>query len=185
MSTTAETAAGGPRWLQTLREAVRGSHIDYTEGAIGRALVMLAIPMVLETLLESLFAVVDIFFVSRLHSADAVATVGITESMMALVYSIAMGLGVGASAIVARRIGEKQPEAAARSAVQAILLGLLVSAPIGVIGYSFAPQLLGLLGGSAELQRTGAGFTRVMLGGNAAVLMLFLINAVFRGAGDA
>ncbi len=182
-----EAVANPPRAgvLQTLKEAVRGSHQDYTEGPIGRALVLLAIPMVLETLLESLFAVVDIFFVSRLRSADAVATVGITESMMALIYSIAMGLGIGAAAIVSRRIGEKNPEAAARSAVQAILLGLIVSIPIGVIGFSFAPQLLALLGGSAELQRTGAGFTRVMLGGNAAVLMLFLINAVFRGAGDA
>ncbi len=182
-----EAVADTPRpgILQTLKEAVRGSHQDYTEGPIGRALVMLAIPMVLETLLESLFAVVDIFFVSKLRSADAVATVGITESMMALIYSIAMGLGIGAAAIVSRRIGEKNPEAAARSAVQAILLGLMVSVPIGVIGFTFAPQLLGLLGGSAELQRTGAGFTRVMLGGNAAVLMLFLINAVFRGAGDA
>ena len=170
--------------LDTLKEAVRGSKQDFTDGPVGRALILLAIPMVLETLLESLFAVVDIFFVAHL-GADAVATVGLTESLESLVYAVAMGLGIGATAIVSRRIGEKDPRSAARAAGQAILLGVTVALPIGAIGIGFAPQLLALLGGSAEVQRSGAGFTRVMMGGNLAVLLLFLINAVFRGAGDA
>jgi len=170
--------------LETLREAVRGSKQDFTDGPIGRSLVLLAVPMVLETLLESLFAVVDIFFVAHL-GADAIATVGLTESMESLVYAVAIGLGIGATAVVARRTGEKVPEEAAHSAAQAILLGIIVALPIAVCGIRFAPQLLALLGGSAEVQRTGAGFTRVVMGGNVAVLLLFLINAVFRGAGDA
>ena len=170
--------------LETLREAVHGSKQDFTDGPIGRSLVLLAVPMVLETLLESLFAVVDIFFVAHL-GADAIATVGLTESMESLVYAVAIGLGVGATAVVARRTGEKAPEEAAHAAAQAILLGILIALPIAACGIRFAPQLLALLGGSAEVQRTGAGFTRVVMGGNIAVLLLFLINAVFRGAGDA
>jgi putative MATE family efflux protein len=170
--------------LATIKEALSGSHQDFTEGAIGRSLVLLAVPMVLETLLESLFAVVDIFFVSRL-GPDAVATVGLTESIEALVYAMAMGLGIGASAVVARRIGEKNPRAAARAAGQAILLGVACAIPFGAAGILLAPELLGLLGGSPEVRQTGANFTRVVMGGNLAVLLLFLINAVFRGAGDA
>jgi putative MATE family efflux protein len=170
--------------LETLREAVHGSKQDFTDGPIGRSLVLLAVPMVLETLLESLFAVVDIFFVAHL-GADAIATVGLTESMESLVYAVAIGLGVGATAVVARRTGEKVPEEAAHAAAQAILLGIIVALPIAACGIGFAPQLLALLGGSAEVQRSGAGFTRVVMGGNIAVLLLFLINAVFRGAGDA
>jgi putative MATE family efflux protein len=172
--------------LQTLREALRGSKQDFTEGPIGRAVVLLAVPMVLETLLESLFAVVDVFFVARAGlGADGVATVGLTEAMMALIYSVAMGLGIGATALVARRIGEKDPEAAAHTAAQAIVLGILVSLPIAAVGIFFAPTLLHLLGASPDVQRVGANFTRIMLGGNVAVLLLFLINAIFRGAGDA
>jgi len=170
--------------MRTLREALRGSRQDFTTGPIGQALILLAIPMVLETLLESLFAVVDIFFVAHL-GADAIATVGITEAMMALVYAISMGLGVGATAIVARRTGEKDMGEAAHSAAQAIWLGVLVSLPISVLGVAFAPQLLALLGASPAVQASGAAFTRVELGANGAVLLLFLINAVFRGAGDA
>jgi len=170
--------------LETLREAIRGSKQDFTEGAIGRSLVLLAVPMVLETVLESLFAVVDIFFVAHL-GADAIATVGLTESMESIVYAVAIGLGIGATAIVARRTGEKDADAAAHSAAQAIVLGILVALPIAFFGIRFAPQLLALLGGSAEVQRTGANFTRVVMGGNVAVLLLFLINAVFRAAGDA
>jgi putative MATE family efflux protein len=170
--------------LDTLREAIRGSKQDFTEGPIGRSLVLLAVPMVLETVLESLFAVVDIFFVAHL-GADAIAAVGLTESMESLVYAVAMGLGIGATAVVARRTGEKEPDAAAHAGAQAILLGILVALPIAILGIRFAPQLLATLGGSPEVQRGGAGFTRVVMGGNVAVLLLFLINAVFRGAGDA
>ena len=170
--------------LATVREALRGTQQDFTEGPIGRSLVLLAVPMVLETVLESLFAVVDIFFVAHL-GADAIATVGITESMESLVYAVAIGLGIGATAVVARRTGEKYPEEAAHSAAQALFLGVLVALPIAFVGISFAPQLLAVLGGSETVQRDGAGFTRVVMGGNIAVLLLFLINAVFRGAGDA
>src|SRR5919201_5291518 len=142
--------------IDTLREAIRGSKQDFTEGAIGRSLVLLAVPMVLETLLESLFAVVDIFFVAHL-GADAIATVGLTESMEALVYAVAIGLGVGATAVVARRTGEKNPDEAAHAAAQAIFLGVLVAVPIAFCGIRFAPQLLAALGGSPEVQRSGAG----------------------------
>src|SRR5688572_24722487 len=168
----------------TAREAVRGSHQDYTEVPIGRAVILLAVPMVLEMLMESVFAVADVFFVGRL-GADAVATVGITESLMTIIYAIAIGLSIGATATVARRIGEKDPDAAARAAVQSIALGLLIAAIIGSVGAAFAPALLRAMGASEEVVRTGAGFTRVMLGGSGGVLLLFLINAVFRGAGDA
>jgi len=170
--------------IATVREALRGSKQDFTDGPIGRSLVLLAVPMVLETVLESLFAVVDIFFVAHL-GADAIATVGITESMESLVYAVAIGLGIGATAVVARRTGEKDPEAAAHAAAQAILLGVLVALPIAALGIRFAPQLLAALGGSTAVQREGAAFTRVVMGGNTAVLLLFLVNAVFRGAGDA
>ncbi len=170
--------------VATLKEAVRGSRQDYTEGPLGRALVLLAVPMVLETLLESLFAVVDIFFVAHL-GADAIATVGLTESVMSIIYAVAVGLGIGATAVVARRIGEHDPEGAAHAAAQALILGVLVAAPIGLAGAVFAREILSLLGGSPDIQRSGVGFTRIMLGGNATVLFLFLINAVFRGAGDA
>ncbi len=168
----------------TVREAMRGSRQDYTEGPIGRAIVLLAVPMVLEMVLESVFAVVDVFWVSRL-GADAVATVGITESMLALIYAVAIGLSMGATATVARRIGEKDPDGAARAAVSSIALGIAVAVPIGVAGFLLAPRLLALMGGSPQLVATGSGFTATMLGANGVILLLFLINAIFRGAGDA
>jgi putative MATE family efflux protein len=168
----------------TLREAVRGSHQDYTEAPIGRAVVLLAVPMVLEMLMESVFMVVDIFFVGRLGAA-AVATVGITESLMTVIYAAAIGLSIGAAATVARRTGEKDPQAAAIAAVQAIAIGLVVAVLIGAFGAFYAPQLLGVMGASEEVLATGSTFARVMLGGSGTVLLLFLINAVFRGAGDA
>src|SRR3954468_13736284 len=167
-----------------VREALRGSRRNYTEGPIGRAILVLAIPMVLEMMMESIFVICDVFFVGKL-GADAVATVGLTESMMAIVYTLAMGLSIGVSATVARRIGEKDPEGAARTAVQGIALGLLVAASTGVAGAPVAPQLLRAMGGSESLIATNSAFTRVMLGGNASVLLLFLINGIFRGAGDA
>ena len=167
-----------------VRESLRGTHRDYTTGPIGRSIILLAIPMVLEMLMESIFAVVDIFWVAHL-GADAVATVGLTESMLTLLYAVAIGLGIGATAMVARRIGEKNPEGAARAAVQAIALGLIVSIIFAVIGVSLAPKLLALMGGSAWVVEQGSGFTRVMFAGNASILLLFLINAIFRGAGDA
>src|SRR5688572_2339950 len=173
-----------PGLWATLREAVNGSHQDYTEAPIGRAVVLLAIPMVLEMLMESVFAVVDIFFVGRL-GADAITTVGITESLMTIIYAVAIGLSIGAAATVARRIGEKDPDRAARAAVQSIGLGVIIAAVIGAVGALFGPRLLAMMGASDEIVQTGGTFARVMIGGSGTVTLLFLINAVFRGAGDA
>jgi putative MATE family efflux protein len=165
-------------------EAVRGSHQDYTDGDLNRAILLLAVPMVLEMVLESLFAVVDVFFVGRL-GADAVATVGLTESMLSLVFAVGMGLSLSTTAMVARRIGEKDPEGAADAAVQAIFLGLIISLAVGVPCLLFAPNLLRLMGATPQIVAVGSGYTRICLGGSCAVLLLFLNNAIFRGAGDA
>ena len=165
-------------------EAIRGSHQDYTAGSLNRAILLLAIPMVLEMVLESLFAVVDVFWVGRLGE-NAVATVGITESLLSLVFAIGMGLSLSTTAMVARRIGEKDPEDAAVAAVQAIVLGLSISLAIGIPCWIYAPRLLQLMGASPQLVATGVGYTRIALGGSGVVLMLFLNNAIFRGAGDA
>jgi putative MATE family efflux protein len=140
--------------------------------------------MVLEMVMESVFAVCDVFFVSRL-GADAVATVGLTESMLTLIYSLAMGLAIGATAMVARRIGERDADGAARSAVQAIVLGVVIAVALGAAGVVAAPKLLGLMGASEDVLRIGSSYARIMFGGNATILLLFLINAIFRGAGDA
>ncbi|HEY3940376.1 MAG TPA: MATE family efflux transporter [Bryobacteraceae bacterium] len=166
-----------------LKEALFGTHQDFTEGDLNRAIVLLAIPMILEMAMESLFGIVDVFFVSRL-GADAVATVGLTESLLTLVFGVAIGLSMATTAFVARRIGEKDPEGAANSSVQAILLGLLISIAVGVIGITKAPSLLHLMGGSPAVE-ANARYTQVLLGGSAAIFLLFLINAIFRGAGDA
>jgi putative MATE family efflux protein len=168
----------------SLVEAVRGSHQDYTTGNLNRAILLLAVPMVLEMVLESLFGVVDVFWVGRL-GANAVATVGLTESMLSLVFSVGMGLSLSTTAMVARRIGEKDPEGAAVAGVQAVALGLFVSLAIGVPCFFYAPNLLRLMGATPDIVAIGSGYTRVCLGGSFAVLLLFLNNAIFRGAGDA
>src|SRR4026208_1580461 len=164
------TVAISPEEQQSLwsavKESIRGSHRDYTRGPIGRSILLLAIPMVLEMIMASVFAVVDIFWVSHLGT-DAAATVGLTESLMTLVYALAIGLSIGAMAMVARRIGEQNPDAAARAAVQAITLALIVSIVISVIGAPLAPKLLALMGGSPWVIEHGSAFTRVMLAGNA------------------
>jgi putative MATE family efflux protein len=167
-----------------LREGVRGSTRDYTQGHVGHAVVVLAIPMVLEMCMESLFAVVDVFFVSKL-GADAVATVGLTESLMTIVYSVAIALCIGATAVVARRIGEKDPEAASVAAVQVIVIGALVSCVIGVFAGANARSLLRFMGANAAVLGEPATFAVVMLSGCGCVVMLFLMNAIFRAAGDA
>jgi len=180
----AHAAAPGESIWGAVREALRGSRRNYTEGPIGRAILILAIPMVLEMMMESVFVVCDVFFVSKL-GPDAVATVGLTESLLAIVYTIGMGLSIGVTATVARRTGEHDNEGASRSAVQGITLGLFVSLGLGVLGAIFAPTLLRLMGASPDVLATGSHFTRVMLGGSASILLLFLINGIFRGAGDA
>ena len=167
-----------------MRESVLGVHgHDYTAGPIGRSLMLLAVPMVLEVSLESVFAVVNIFWVGRL-GPGAVATVGLTEAMFSTIYALGMGLGIGATAMVARRIGEKQPDLAARAAVQAIILGVLVAIPVALVGGVFAPDLLRLMGASEDVVAAGHGYPRVLFAGNGVILLLFLVNAIFRGAGD-
>ncbi|MBE7175458.1 MAG: MATE family efflux transporter [Mucilaginibacter polytrichastri] len=167
-----------------LRQAVAGSEQDYTQLSLNKAIFLLAVPMILEMAMESLFAVVDIFFVSKLGS-HAVATVGLTESMMTLVYSIAMGLSMAATAFVARRVGERKPDEAAHSAVQVIYVALAVSLLIGLTGVFFASGLLRLLGAPPDVVEHGSTFTRMMFGSNVVIMLLFLINGIFRGAGDA
>jgi len=168
----------------TVREALQGTHHDYTRGDIGRAILLLAIPMVLEMVLESVFAVTDIFFVGKL-GASAVATVGLTESLLTVLYAVAMGLSIGVTAMVARRIGEQDPEAATHVAAQGLLVGFLLAAIVGITGVIFAPKLLMLMGAAPDVLAVGSTFTRIMLGGDISIVMLFLANAVFRGAGDA
>jgi len=176
--------ASGTEVWSTVKLALAGTELDYTTGAIGRAIVLLAIPMVLEMAMESAFAITDAFFVSRLGT-DAVATIGFTEAMIMIVWDIAIGLSLATTAMVARRIGEKNASGASVAAVQAILLGIGSSVVIAVPGVIFAPDLLRLMGGSPELVEFGTGYTRVLFGGCATIMLLFLINAVLRGAGDA
>ncbi len=171
------------RYWSLFLEAVRGSDRDYTTGPVGPALVMLSVPMVLEMAMESLFAVVDVFFVSRV-SADAVATVGVTETMLTIVYTVAMGLGIGATAVVARRMGEKNDEGAAQAAAQSIALGALVAGAVGAFGYFNAAALMRAMGATPSMIESSLGYTQVMFAGNITVTLLFLINAIFRGAGD-
>ncbi|MCI0422494.1 MAG: MATE family efflux transporter [Acidobacteria bacterium] len=167
-----------------LREAVRGTQQDFTQGSLGRAIVLLSVPTVLEMSMESLFGIVDVFWVASL-GPDAVAAVGLTEGLLTLIFAAAMGLCMGTTAMVARRFGEKDHVGAGVAAVQSILLGLLISLPVGLAGILFTPQLFRLMGASPEVVATGSIFGAIMLGGNATIFLLFLINAIFRGAGDA
>ena len=167
-----------------LREAIGGTDQDFTNGRLGRAIFLLSVPMVLEMLMESVFAVVDIFFVSKL-GADAVATVGITESLMTIIYAIGSGLAVGTTALVSRRIGEKNREGASIAAFQAIISGMAVSFFIAIPGALFAHRLLTLMGANEQMVKDGYMYTAIMLGGNGIIMLLFIINAVFRSAGDA
>jgi len=184
LTTAAQEASPGSIWA-TLREAIRGTSADFTKIPIGRAVLLLAVPMVLEMLMESVFAVADVFWVGHLHLTDAISTVGFTESVMTIVYAVAVGLSVGAAATVARRIGEGDADGASRSAVQSIILGVGVGAIVGLAGILFAPQLLRLMGAEEGVVSTGTTFARVMIGASGGVTLLFMINSVFRGAGDA
>ena len=179
---TVETRVPG-LW-SSLREAVLGTSQDFTEGSIERAIVLLAVPMVLEMCMESTFGVVDVFWVAHL-GADAIATVGFTETCLMVVFCVALGLSMGATAMVARRIGEKDEAAAGLVAVQAIVVGLVVSTITAALGYIYAPDLLRVMGGSEDVVKIGSGYTRMIFAGSATIFLLFLINAVFRGAGDA
>jgi putative MATE family efflux protein len=181
---SSKTADNEPTFWRGVAQALRGEDHDYTTVRLNRAVFLLSVPMVLEMVMESLFAVADVFWVSRL-GREAVAVIGITESVMTLIYAVAIGISIAATAVVSRRIGEKDPEAAAHAAGQIILLGVIISAALGlVLGWS-APHLLRAMGASESIVTLGTGFTRVMLGGNATVFLIFLVNAIFRGAGDA
>ena len=189
MSTRARTdqptsVPAAETWWDVLVHAVRGTGGDPTRGPIRRAVILLAVPMVLEMVMESLFAVVDIYFVSRLGN-EAMAGVALTESVLSLIYTLAMGLSIGVTAVVSRRIGGGDREGAARAAAQAVLLGLALAIVFGVAGVAFAPDILRIMGADENVVATGVPYTRVLLGGNVVILLLFLQNAAFRGAGDA
>ena len=169
---------------QELKDAIRGSEADYTQIKIGKAVFLLAVPMILELIMESTFAVVDIYFVGTL-GASAVATVGLTETYLFLLYSITMGLAMGVTAIVARRIGEKDKEKASNTAIQVIFIAILASVPFMIAGIFFSKDLLALMGGDQWTIEYGYKYTQWMLGGNVVIVLLFVINAIFRGAGDA
>ncbi|MDO9581252.1 MAG: MATE family efflux transporter [Bacteroidales bacterium] len=170
--------------LKDIAEAVSGTDQDFTEGRLRRAILLLSIPAVLEMIMESVFAIVDIYFVSKL-GADAVATVGITESIITIIYAIAIGLGTATTSLVSRRIGEKNPESASNAAFQAILTGLAISILIGLPGALYAGRLLDMMGASKNITESMSGYTSIMMGGNVVIMMLFIINAIFRSAGDA
>jgi putative MATE family efflux protein len=165
--------------------SVKGDEQNFTEGSINKAIFLLSIPMILEMAMESVFAVVDIFFVSRLNNSDAVAVIGLTESLLALVYSVAWGVSMGATALVARRVGEKDREGAAVAGAQAMIVGVIISLLVSLAGLFFYDDLLRLMGASASVIQVGSRFTLWMLAGNMTIMMLFLINGIFRGAGNA
>jgi len=172
------------KFIQYFWIAISGKETEFTSGSIRKAIFMLSIPMILEMLMESIFALVDIAYVSKV-SVNAVATIGLTESVITLVYALAIGLSMAATAVVARRIGEKDVDGARIAAVQAIGLGVVISITIGIIGIIHAKDILALMGGEPDLIADGYGYTQFLIGGNITVVLLFLINAIFRGAGNA
>ena len=172
------------QFFKHLKMALTGAEQEFTSGSIRKAIFMLSIPMILEMLMESIFALVDIFYVSRV-SVNAVATIGLTESVITLVYAVAIGLSMAATAVVARRVGEKDLKGASQAAVQVIILGILVSVIVSAFGIVYAKEILSLMGAEPDLIAEGYGYTQVLIGGNVTIMMLFLINAIFRGAGNA
>jgi putative MATE family efflux protein len=167
------------------KKAIRGDEQNFTEGSIDRAIFLLSVPMILEMSMEAVFAIVDIFFVSKLHDNDAVATIGLTESVLTLIYSLAIGLSMGATAMVARRVGEKNQEAASVAAVQALFIGVIISITISFVGIFFSKDILQLMGANQNIIDNNSSYTKLMLTGNISIVMLFLINGIFRGAGNA
>jgi putative MATE family efflux protein len=172
-------------FFHLFKKALAGGEQNFTEGSINRAIFLLSVPMILEMLMEAVFAVVDVYFVSKLHDNDAVATIGLTESVLTLVYSLAIGLSMGATALVARRVGEKDHDSASVAAVQALFLGVVISLMISVVGIFFSKDILHLMGANKNIIDNNSSYTRWMLTGNISIVMLFLINGIFRGAGDA
>ncbi|WP_281543130.1 MATE family efflux transporter [Maribacter aestuarii] len=172
------------KFLKYFWIAISGQESEFTTGSIRKAIFMLSVPMILEMLMESIFALVDIAYVSQV-SVNAVATIGLTESVVTLIYAVAIGLSMAATAVVARRVGEKDLNGAKEAAVQAIGLGILVSLVVGFFGFIYAKDILSLMGAEPDLIAEGYGYTKLLLGGNLTIMLLFLINAIFRGAGDA
>jgi len=170
--------------FSVIRQSLNGEMMDYTEGSIRKAVILLAIPMMLEMSMESVFAVVDIYFVSHLGK-HAVSTVGLTESVITIVYSLAIGISMAATAMVARRVGEKNPEAATKAGMQSILLSLVITLAISIPGFIYSSDILRLMGAEPEAVTSGSGYTRIIMGGSMVIMLLFLINGIFRGAGDA
>ena len=187
MSKPANVSSGRLSDLYTLvKQSLSGGEADYTTGSIRRAVVLLAIPMMLEMIMESVFALVDLYFVGHLHnSSHAIQTVGLTESVLTVIYSLAIGISMAATAVVARRIGEKDPKAAARAGAQAILIAVCITVIISICGVWFAADILRIMGASAEPVAAGTPFVRIMMGSSIVIMLLFLINGVFRGAGNA
>ena len=169
-----------------IRQAIKGMEMDYTQGSIRKAVFMLAIPMILEMFMESIFAIVDLFFVGHLpNSEHTVQTVGLTESVLTIVYSLAIGISMAATAVVSRRIGEKNKDEAAHSAMQAIWVAIAITVAISIIGFAFAPNILHAMGAEPQTIEMGTTYARIDMGGSMVIMMLFLINGIFRGAGDA
>lgn len=184
MTETNKSESRFQRVVRVIRQSINGEEQEFTKGSIDRAIVLLSIPMILEMAMESLFAVVDIFFVSKI-GPEAIATVGITESVLTLVYSIAIGLSAAATAMVARRIGEGDRQAAAKAGAQVILIAVVISVLIAIPGYFYAEDILRLMAHDKSVSSTGHQFTRLLLTCNLPILLLWMLNGIFRGAGDA
>lgn len=181
-----ETGTDKGSFLQLIRQAIKGEEFDYTQGSIKKAVVLLAIPMILEMVLESVFALVDLYFVGHLpHSSMAIQTVGLTESVLTIIYSLAVGLSMAATAVVARRIGEKNPVLAAKAGMQAILVACILNLLLSLLGFFYAKDILILMGASMATAEEGKTFTQIMMGGSIIIVLVFLINGIFRGAGNA
>lgn len=186
MQPNTNDASKASRYLSLLKQSLRGEEMDYTQGSIRKAVLMLAIPMMLEMAMESVFALVDLYFVGHLHnSREAIQAVGLTESVLTIMYSIAIGMSMAATAVVARRIGEKNPEEAAHSGMQAVVLAGFVTILLSIAGMYFAPDILRMMNASEATVAQGATFTRIMMGSSISIMLLFLINGIFRGAGNA
>jgi putative MATE family efflux protein len=185
MSETIVASKSGS-WFRLIRQAIRGEEMDYTTGSIRRAVIMLAIPMMLEMIMESVFAVVDLYFVGHLeNSSQAVQVVGLTESVLTIIYSLAIGMSMAATALVARRVGEKNYDEAAHAGVQALIVALAITIVMSITGFIFAKNILLLMGASEATASAGTNFVRTMMGGSIVIMLLFLINGIFRGAGNA
>jgi len=186
MSQTETSQGKIASFYAVIKQSLQGGEIDYTIGSIRRSVILLAIPMVLEMILESVFALVDLYFVGHLHNSSfAIQTVGLTESVLTVIYSLAIGISMAATAVVARRVGEKDPVAAAKAGMQAILIAVAINSVISLIGLVFATRILLLMGASAEAARQGTPFMQIMMGSSIFIMLLFLINGIFRGAGNA